>query len=443
MELLKKNMVSLACGVVALVAVAAIFWPIRGYYDGLRGEVEQRVQKYNEFKNILTKERKLPIPSPDVTEATKFDGFPTDATMEKAKAVVDKVKQQSQDMFNKAIDLNKRTPLVAGEFSDSPGAWTNFRIQYMRKLEMPNLQNQPANMTLQAYTIAREIMKAGFAPTEAEITAARDKKAEEIKAQAVQGPGGGGIMNQPQIDSMLSEQLPKIADEKKLAAAQNCLVYIQPDALDPSAIIMQPPASVGMQGGLGPSSIFNAQIGLWIYEDVAKAVAAANKGVNAKDVRESVVKHFVKFDVVDEPFKSVMQNSMGQMAGMGGTEAPPPPNSDPAGEIKPNFNISPTGRAVNGVYDVVPFDLTIVVDAAQIPRVLQELSRGRFITVTNLNLATVDSALKKSEGFYYGDAPVVELKLRCEALFLRKWTEPMMPPAIKQALGIQPQQPAQ
>src|SRR4029434_7307950 len=100
------------------------------------------------------------------------------------------------------MELNNQKPLLADEFSDSPGAWTNFRIQYMRKVEMPNLQAQPADMTLKPYTIAKDVMKAGFAHTEAEITAARDKKAEEIKAQAIQGPGGGGNINQQMIDGM-------------------------------------------------------------------------------------------------------------------------------------------------------------------------------------------------------------------------------------------------
>jgi hypothetical protein len=40
----------------------------------------------------------------------------------------------------------------------------------------------------------------------------------------------------------------------------------------------------------------------------------------------------------------------------------------------------------------------------------------------------------------YGDRPVVQLKLRCEALLLREWTRKYMPPAIKKALGIPDQQ---
>jgi hypothetical protein len=431
MELLKKNLVSVVCGLIALVAIAAVFWPITGYYTDLKGDVEKRVQVYNEFKGLLTKERKMPIPSPEQTEGVKFEGFPTDKAAEQAKAIVEKVQAQSKGMYSTAVKINEHRVLVDGELTDSPAQWNRFRNEYLRKLEMPNAQLNPTDFKLKEYTIAKSIMEAGFAPTEPEILAARDKKAQEIDAGGVPGPGGGGFINQPQLDAMKSDQLPKVADELKLKAAQGCKLYIEPTALDPSVLIVNPQNNIpGMQGAIGPSVIWNAQIGLWIYEDVAKAIATANKSVNAKDVRESVVKHFVKIDVMDEPFKTIVPMA-------GGTEAAPAPNADPAAPITPNFAISPTGRTTNGVYDVVPFDLTIVVDAAQIPRVLLELSRGRFITVTNVSYVnTVDSALKKSEGFYYGDVPVVELKLRCEALFMRNWTEKMMPLPIKQGLGL-------
>jgi hypothetical protein len=432
MELVKKNMVSIVCGVVAVIAVGAVFWPISGYYDELRGHVEQRKQVHDEFRNILNKERKMPVFTADSAEGVRLEGFPTAATIEKAKAVVDKFNSQAQGMYDRAVKLNEHKVLVPGAMTDSPSAWANFTREYKFKLEMPNPQN-PVPQPLAEHTIARQIMKAGFAPTDQEIQVAREKKIQAINAQGVPGPGGGGNMNQAQLDAMMQEQLPKVADELKLKAAENCLVYLEPTAMDPSVLLTQPGGGgmPGMPGGIGPSVIFNAQIGLWIYEDAAKAIAAANKAVDAKDVRQSVVKHFVKIDVVDEPFKPMMPG-----AAMAPETAPPAPNSDPTAPLAPNYDFSPTGRIRNGLYDVVPFDLRIVVDATQIPRVMLELSRGRFITVTNVSMATVDSALKRSEGYYYGDNPVVELQLRCEALFMRKWTEPLMPVAIKQGLGL-------
>ena len=58
-----------------------------------------------------------------------------------------------------------------------------------------------------------------------------------------------------------------------------------------------------------------------------------------------------------------------------------------------------------------------------------------------MNWTSVDSAERLGEGLVYGDAPVANLQLECEALFMRSWTVPLMPPAVKQSLGITEQAP--
>ena len=42
-----------------------------------------------------------------------------------------------------------------------------------------------------------------------------------------------------------------------------------------------------------------------------------------------------------------------------------------------------------------------------------------------------------------GNQPIGKLDLKCEVLFLRKWTEPLMPDTVKNSLGILTQAPAQ
>jgi len=88
------------------------------------------------------------------------------------------------------------------------------------------------------------------------------------------------------------------------------------------------------------------------------------------------------------------------------------------------------------VYDVIPFTVKLDVDAAQVPRVLQEMSRNKLVTVTNCSVSSIDLGLMQANGYYYGSNPVVTLDLTCESLLLRKWTEPLMPLRVKQALGI-------
>jgi hypothetical protein len=121
---------------------------------------------------------------------------------------------------------------------------------------------------------------------------------------------------------------------------------------------------------------------------------------------------------------------------MSGGEAAPPPPADPTQPIPPNYVISPTGRYSNALYDVIHFKLTLVVDAARVPLVIQALSKNRFITVYNTNLAAVDAAAHADAGYYYGPSPVVQIEMDCEALYLRDWTKQYMPRLVRHALGI-------
>ena len=90
------------------------------------------------------------------------------------------------------------------------------------------------------------------------------------------------------------------------------------------------------------------------------------------------------------------------------------------------------------MYDVVQFKLTLNVDASQVPYVIAMLGQNRLIDVYNIDVVTVDSAERAVAGFMYGTAPVVQLNLKCEALFMRQWTAPLMPDRVRVAIGIPP-----
>ena len=105
---------------------------------------------------------------------------------------------------------------------------------------------------------------------------------------------------------------------------------------------------------------------------------------------------------------------------------------DAATEIKPVYAASPTGRpAHTALYDVVRFPMTLRVDATRAPLVINGLMNDRLLTVTNVDVVPFDAASARNNGYVYGDAPVIELHLQIEMLFLRKWLAPLMPEAVK------------
>lgn len=123
---------------------------------------------------------------------------------------------------------------------------------------------------------------------------------------------------------------------------------------------------------------------------------------------------------------AMMRGRGGGMGGMGGAAAV----AGPAGE-------SPTGRTANALYDVVPFRLVVHVEADKLPDFLEELGRNRFITPYQVSLRALDSvALSAATNVMYGPAPVVEATISCEALLLRDWTVPLMPPEIRASLSV-------
>jgi len=88
------------------------------------------------------------------------------------------------------------------------------------------------------------------------------------------------------------------------------------------------------------------------------------------------------------------------------------------------------------------FDVDMVVEADQVPWVLDQIGKGRLISITQVSaINALDSAVAKGGGFFYGNRPVVDVKFRCEELFMRKWTKDLMPPPVRKQLAI-PDEPA-
>ena len=81
--------------------------------------------------------------------------------------------------------------------------------------------------------------------------------------------------------------------------------------------------------------------------------------------------------------------------------------------------------------------------ASEVNKVIQGLERNRLLTVYQSDLQAVNSLELQQDGYYFGPHPMVTLTLKCEGLFLRSWTCPPMPPAIKQYLNVQEPAPAQ
>ena len=87
--------------------------------------------------------------------------------------------------------------------------------------------------------------------------------------------------------------------------------------------------------------------------------------------------------------------------------------------ISKDLSYSLTGRRTNGVWDVRPVDILMVVETERLPEVIDELTRENFFTVLDVSLTPVDSFAALAEGCYYGSAPVSDVSLRLETVWFR------------------------
>lgn len=423
MNIVKKNIFSILCGVVALVGVIAWFFPIGGMYAGLESRVKARAQVYEQAEALKKAPRNLPIIELVGGEQEPLGRFPNDKVILVGKNATKAMTAQSTKMLKTVSDMNIHAPLVPGSLPKAAGRIRfDFIDDYRTKLgwgEAGWEEGLPATL------------KATTPPTDEEIAA----KAEELWETkfAKQVVEIGGQNNLANIGAQFLAEAKGLPEKEREGRARAHMVYLSDGAL---------PVSPAIEPGGSPPDpeIWYAQTALWIEEDVVQSIVAAN--ADARDVRDAPVKHLVALGVPFGPEQYIMAGapgSAGPASSEEGTAAvPADANGAPA-----VWSVSPTGRVCNELYDVIHFDLVLRTDARKVPQVLTELERNQLVTVLKTDVAAVDAAAERKQfGYVYGNDPVVELTLQCEALFLRSWTiggkTPLMPIEVQQAIGAQP-----
>lgn len=429
MEMVKKNIVGILCGVVALAAVVAYFWPIGGMKQKLQTDLNGRADTYKQVEQLRTKDRTLPTLVLEAADKAKLERFPNEKVIEVGERAVNALKDQSKRMLNTVSERNVHQPLVPGSLPRPVGRKNfDFVEDYLTKL--------------------------GYGPDEwkvglpADLNATRPPSNDEIMELAnkiwddkynVRIVQIGTQTNLNDITQEFQQENFDLDEKERQKRAVEHRMYLDDDSLAISPDILP---------GKGPTDaqMWFAQTVLWIEEDVVDAINAANKG--AKNVLDAPVKHLVSLRAPFGVDQYVLNAPVPGMPGAGadaGAAMPVDANGAPA-----VFTASPTGRVCNDLYDVIHFELILRVDYRKIPQVLAELERNRLFTVLSTAVSAVDSAAeKRANGYVYGEQPVAELTMTCEALFLRSWTvdkennykNALMPDIVQMSIGAKPPAP--
>lgn len=200
--------------------------------------------------------------------------------------------------------------------------------------------------------------------------------------------------------------------------------------------------ATGASGDYADDDLWMAQVGLWIQKDIAEAIHRTNEHAqqntlvnNAKGVPSSAVKRLVGTRIRGYVLRSGTGSSPG--AGPGGTALSARSAGTDGGIVYlalPGGSAGPptlTGRACNKLYDVIHYDFTVIIPAAYLRRLYENLRLQNFHTVIDVVIGAPGTetgrgaATARAQGdsyCYYGTGPVVEATIVGELLLLTEWT---------------------
>jgi hypothetical protein len=374
--------------------------------------------------SLQRQQRMMPLLSPDEVNPAPLDVFPTQPVIDAAGRATQQVSDEAAKMVQRAQIANQHNLFFPNELP-KPDDQSRYEFAY-------NYQQATAG-----YTRWQAILDSTVPPTADEIKGELDKLQNQINQnRLVPDSSGNGYTaaSQEEAKEEFDLESPSVEPRMELERAQQHRVYLLPNSLpiDPTITRLQVPT---------PEKICNAQLVMWILDDVAEAIARANEsysepasagGPPQHDILHSAVKQIEAVDLATGG--PVISSNASDISAGKNSLVPKVPT------------VSPSGRVCNALYDVVRFRIRLIVDAAKVPQIIRELEVGQFITVLNVQFdEVIDPAVmgagagpgggNQEGGFRFGNRPVIRIDLDCEELFMHAWTDSILPDSMKAGLG--------
>jgi len=435
-EILAKYWVAILCGIVALAAIITSFIPLGSYHQDLHAKLQTSAANFSKADALIHKSRNKPL-LPGQSTPDPLPVFPSKSIIETGEALSKQLDVESQKSVKTVVDINRHQPLLPILPNPNGVDGINYRSAYVQRL----VQGQNGKKG----TLFTDALKAGLPPTPADVKTESDRIWKtKYESQLVPDPNNPGkAFNEDSVKVQFAQEDAALPIVMRQQTATSYKLYAGQDAItvDPvvSAIGTLPP---------DPKKIWWSQMQLWVIEDVAKAISEANE--KAADVTQSPIKRLLKLEILGGQDQGILftgsKNGAAappMMAPIGGPGGPADPSAaapaivaDPNTPLVANHVASPSGRVSNPMFDVVQFRLDLVVAAKDIPWIVDCLCRNRLMSVLNIeSIIAEDTAAADRDGYFYGTDPVVRISIRCESLFMREWTLPLMPEVVKRSLA--------
>jgi hypothetical protein len=403
MAFLKAHWQFLAMGAVCLVSIAAGVLAVLGTSD-----VEAKMKEIDGLRQKVADYQRSPV----------------------NRAVIE-AKKQELDQRKVEFDSSMQAALARqmnNAFYEEPDADGNM-VAPPRKPLMEGVLPEPASFAealtfrstyKEAFKQLPRRLKARGRPTAEERQIAQDnigrlKPAHEEQGLDARGPS-------PESTAAGAKQAPKLEDvlrESAIARAAEGVALTTYMYIDDGAFGQHP--FVGRVDTPTAVDIWQAQMSLWIQQDIATALARCNEERIAQLKKDG---HDDQLWVAYMPVKrleylSIADDQLGK-AGLGG----------PGMTWRGSF----TGLVNDEKRFVVPLELKVIVEAASVPSLTGHLcSVGFYTPVAVAQKAVAPDPLYENE-FVYGEAPVVELTIDLEAYYFRAVFDQWIPKSLKSIL---------
>lgn len=466
---IKANPVTVASAVLLVGALVALFLFVAPGGNEFRQKLSKRLGEKRRIERLERTEVEIPPARPDDPPVTKMITV-NQAAIDKLRQAYQRMNREYTQTFDLAVAINRsgHVEMLDGLFPkpDIRDAAKPFDAKHhyresFRQMLGEYSPDAPLPRLDAGRPIATGLVNQALAQVEAEFL----QNAWPAKTRAELGP--------KQLQELLKMKRTRYRDLLR-GNAEKIHLYAETDIRSPEF-----PFNVGpwSQPGDKPAmaDIWEGQLGLWIQQDIAEAIARANRVDDpSANVTNVPVKRLIKIDVVPG---YVGINGNGGLAGgavsrprsdragprpelydpydesdMPAAPAPgrrsdaplqpAPTGVSPDTELPEDFSVAHTGRRSNALYDVRHVWVTLVVDSRQLPQFFNQLAAVNFMTVLKVDLRDVDEYEALRDGYVYGPGDAVQADILLETVWLRKWTAELMPEQVRQDLGIVTEEPA-
>lgn len=421
LDWVKKNVIIVILGVVMIAAAVALPIVSSGMVKSIRDEVQNRLRKTSELKALENTSVSIvsQVPpgqnlSQSVVVNAKF--------LDEYKRLADSQSADAKRIREAAMNMNKkgRSVLLPELFPRPPMEQAEtLPIEFNRRLT-------------QAYEKLLKDVRAGMPPSLESMSEDLQKAQARFLDQRLRKSSRSELSSEEL--TQLTEELSRHRLAKYAEAAQAIGIYASPAELN--VPVWDPRSSRSM------TELFGWQWQYWVTSDVLMALASANK--EATSVIDAPVKRVLMIQLAGARAASSSNqespSSMGMGMGSGDSSQPPAgagsaepaadasaPVIDVKAEAPTDYAASFTGRKTNPLYDVQYVDVSVVVETARIPDVIDALSSYNFITVVDMAVMPARPYEAIRDGFFYGNELTSVLDIRLETIWFREWTVPFMP----------------